>query len=124
MKQEYGGLGILNMRELNLCLLGSWIRRYTLDEKKLWKQLVDSKCNTNNPTIFTCNESCASNFWKCVIWAANVVKLGYRWRVKKGNKVRFWEDLWVGNASLTIQYWEIYCIVNEQNKSITDLQWE
>jgi hypothetical protein len=46
----------------------------------------------------------ASSFWKGVIWAANVAKLGYRWRVGKGNKVRFWEDLWVRNASLAIQY--------------------
>jgi hypothetical protein len=35
--------------------------------------------------------------------------------------VRFWEDLWVGNASLAIQYWELYCIVNEQNKLVVDL---
>jgi hypothetical protein len=40
MKKEYGGLGIPNIRELNFCLLGSWVRRYTLD----------SKYNTNSPT--------------------------------------------------------------------------
>jgi hypothetical protein len=50
-----------------------------------------------------------------------VTKLGYRWRVGKGNNVRFWEDLWVGNSSLAILYWKLYCIVNEQNKSIADL---
>jgi hypothetical protein len=62
MKKKYGGLGILNIRELNLCLLGSWIRRYTLDEKKMWVQLVNSKYNTHNPNIFT--ELGTSNFWK------------------------------------------------------------
>jgi hypothetical protein len=47
--------------------------------------------------------------------------LGYRWKVGKGSGVRFWEDLLVGTTSLVIQYWELYCIVNEQNKSIADL---
>jgi hypothetical protein len=67
MKKEYGGLGIPNIRELNLGLLGSWIRRYTLDEKKLWVQLVDCKYNTHNPNIFACREVGTFNFWKGVI---------------------------------------------------------
>jgi hypothetical protein len=36
-------------------------------------------------------------------------------------KVRFWEDLWVGTSNLAIQYWELYCIVNEKNKMVADL---
>jgi hypothetical protein len=28
MEKEFGGLGVPNLRELNLCLLGSWVRRY------------------------------------------------------------------------------------------------
>jgi hypothetical protein len=31
MKKEYGGLVIPNLRELNLCLFVSWIRRHSLD---------------------------------------------------------------------------------------------
>jgi hypothetical protein len=27
----------------------------------------------------------------------------------------------VGSTSLAIQYWELYCLVNEQNKSIVEL---
>jgi hypothetical protein len=37
MKKEFVGLGIPNIRELNLCLLGSWIRRYSLDDNKIWR---------------------------------------------------------------------------------------
>jgi hypothetical protein len=38
-----------------------------------------------------------------------------------GCKIRFWEDVWIGISSLAIQYWELYCLINEQNKSITEL---
>jgi hypothetical protein len=121
MLKDYGGLGIPNIRELNLCLLGSWLKRYSGDEGKLWKSLVDFKYNDHSPNIFTCSETGASNFWKGVLWAARVAKLGYRWNVGRGDKVRFWEDLWIGTSSIAIQYWELYCLVNEHNKSIADM---
>jgi hypothetical protein len=55
------------------------------------------------------------------VLAARVVKMGYRWKVVKCNKTRFSEDLWIDSSSLAIQHWELYCIVNEQNKSIADM---
>jgi hypothetical protein len=62
-----------------------------------------------------------SNFWSGVLWAAHVARMGYRWNVGNGVSVRFWEDVWLGTSSLAIQYWELYCTVNEQNKTITEL---
>ena len=41
-KQEFGGFGIQNLREYNLCLLASWIKKYHLDSHKIWKAIVDS----------------------------------------------------------------------------------
>jgi hypothetical protein len=55
------------------------------------------------------------------MWAAEVAKMGYRWRVEKGDKIRFWEDVWLGSSSLAIQYWELYCIINEHNKTIAEI---
>jgi hypothetical protein len=52
--------------------------------------LIDVKYNTYNPNIFTCKDVGSSNFWKGVIWAAGVAKMGYRWKLGKENKIRFW----------------------------------
>jgi hypothetical protein len=112
MRQEFGGLGVPNLRELNLCLLGSWVRRYSLDKDNIWKKLVDYKYNTRNPNIFTCKELGASNFWNGVIWVARVAKMGYRWQVGNGVKIHFWEDVWLWSSSLAIQYWKTYCTIN------------
>ena len=54
-KKEFGGLGIPNLREVNLCLLGSWLKRYCQDDGKIWKTLIDHKYRTNSPNIFYCN---------------------------------------------------------------------
>jgi hypothetical protein len=43
------------------------------------------------------------------------------WKVGNGCNVRFWEDVWLESSSLVIQYWENYSIVNEQNKTISEI---
>jgi hypothetical protein len=47
MEKEYGGLVIPSIRELNLCLLGSWVRRYAVDKEKILKMLIDFKYNAS-----------------------------------------------------------------------------
>jgi hypothetical protein len=101
-KIEYGGLGIPNLAEMNLCLLASWVRRYQMDGHKLWKQIIDHKYRTDAPNIFSCPEQGLSPFWKGVMWAARAAKMGYQWKVGNGRKIKFWEDHWFGHCSLAI----------------------
>jgi hypothetical protein len=79
--KEYEGLGVPDLRELNLWLLGSWIRRYSTNKEKIWKMLVDFKYKTCNPNVLACRDVGASNFWKGVMWAAQAVRMGYKWKV-------------------------------------------
>lgn len=104
INKEFGGLGVPDLRQVNVCLLASWIRRYNQDENKLWKRVIDFKYNTNRPNVLSCVDVAASNFWKGVSWATKVAKMGYKWKLGDGNKVKFWEDVWVGTSSLAIQF--------------------
>jgi hypothetical protein len=119
-RKENGGLGIPDLRDLNLCLLSSWVQRYYNLGSKMWKCIVDFKYHLDSPNLFCCENSQASPFWKGVLWAAKAAKMGYRWKIGNGKRVRFWEDLWFGSCSLAIQYWEIYSIINEQGCSVCD----
>ena len=114
MPKEFGGLGIPSLRDVNLCLLGSWVKRYFAGDGKLWKTLVDAKYVNSYPNIFCCQPPSPSHFWKGLMWALKAVKFGYRWVVGDGSKIRFWEDLWFGSSPLCVQFWEIYCLCNEQ----------
>jgi hypothetical protein len=40
MKKDFGGLGIANIRDLNVSLLSSWVKRFNLDDHKLWKKII------------------------------------------------------------------------------------
>jgi hypothetical protein len=77
-EERVWGLGVPNLRELNLCLLGSWVSKYFRDGDKIWKNLIDFKYRTGESNIFTCKEVGSFNFWKGVLWAAKVAKMGYR----------------------------------------------
>ena len=121
MKKMFGGLGIPNLQDMNLCMLGSWIKRYIQGKGSLWRKVVDSKYNTRNPNILCCQDTHPSTFWKGVMWAAKSVKMGYRWKVGNGRSVKFWEDIWFGNAPLSTQFWDIHIVSNQQTRTIAEL---
>jgi hypothetical protein len=47
--------------------------------------------------------------------------MGVKWIVGDGNKIRFWEDHWVGNTNLAIMYWPLYVICERQGKTINEV---
>lgn len=51
-KKEFGGLGIPDIKTLNMCLLASWINRYNLHRDLIWKKIVDHKYKNKDPNIF------------------------------------------------------------------------
>lgn len=86
MCKGFGGLGIPDLGDLNICLLGSGIKRYQADEGKLWRQVIDDKYNAKSPNIFCISSLGASQFFKGFMWAAKIVKMGYRWKIGDGRK--------------------------------------
>jgi hypothetical protein len=112
-KKEFGGLGISDLRSLNIALLSVWILRYQLNKDTIWTKIVDFKYRAENPNVLCCSYVGTSPFWKGVLWAMQAAKRGIHWKLGDGSKVRFWEDQWVGNTSLAILYWPLY-VINEQ----------
>jgi hypothetical protein len=51
-KERSGGMGILDLRDLNVCLLASWVQRFYTRDQKMWKSVVEHKYHPNSPNIF------------------------------------------------------------------------
>ena len=52
MREEFGGMGMLNLQDMNICLIAAWDKRYFAGEGSLCRKVVlDSKYNTRNPNI-------------------------------------------------------------------------
>jgi hypothetical protein len=96
--------------------LASWIKRYSQDEGKLWRVMVENKYRIVRPNIFCSEDVVISHFWKGVLWAINAVKMGYKWKIGNGNM--FWEDTWCGSSPLSVQYFDLYVICNEHGKIV------
>jgi hypothetical protein len=88
-KKESGGLGISDLRSLNLCLLVAWVFRYHLNEHAIWVHIVDSKYKITNPNMFCCYDKKTSPFWKGVLWATKAAHMGVKWNVCYGKRIRF-----------------------------------
>ena len=56
-----------------------------------------------------------------MLWAAQAAHMGVKWIVGNGKKVRFWEDIWIGNTSLAILFWPLYVINEQQGKIVSDV---
>ena len=63
---------------------------------------MDFKYRTENPNVLCWPSVEASPFWKGVVWAMQATRLGIKWKLGNGEKVRFWEDHWLGNTNLAI----------------------
>jgi hypothetical protein len=77
MKKGFGGIEIPHLRDLNLYLLGSWVKRFIADEGKLWRGIMGRKYYKGD-NIFYSDDRQTSTFWKGVVMGAKAVKLGYR----------------------------------------------
>ena len=78
MKKDYGGLGVPDLKDLNLVLLGSWVKRFILDEGKLWHQIMGTYQVQTNLFVQTMETS---------IWAIR--------STSKGRGVERWEGEFV-----------------------------
>jgi hypothetical protein len=114
-------MGIPDFTDLNLCLLASRVQRYYHAEGKMWRDIIDHKYAPNSPNLFCCDGRGSSPFWKGVLWAKKAAKMGYKWQVGDGKRIRFWEDCWFESCSLAIQYWSLYPIVNEHDNAICEV---
>jgi hypothetical protein len=76
MSKDFGGLGVPNLKDLNICLLASWLRRYEKDKNKLWTEILNFKYNTKDPNILQTKIRGVSPFFKGFMWVAEAARNG------------------------------------------------
>jgi hypothetical protein len=64
--------------------------------------VLDYKYKTNKVNILQTKAAGASPFFKGFMWAAQAARMGYKWKIGNGKKVRFWEDNWMGNSCYSV----------------------
>ncbi|XP_026451938.1 uncharacterized protein LOC113352320 [Papaver somniferum] len=100
--KERGGLGVLNLRFMNLALLAKWRWRFGIEKNSLCYNLIVEKygCNfsqwVTGPVYFPHGVSC----WKTISETSDLINNNSSMCVHSGARISFWYDKWVGTSSL------------------------
>lgn len=130
--KEHGGLGVKDVRLMNLSLLAKWRWRLVNEENALWKEMLVERYGRGVSTKLEGGEaicpSSASKWWKDVV---NLDKRGKEgWfndvldrQVGDGTSTSFWRMAWRGAIPFMAKYNRLFTISNQQDASVAEM-WE
>ncbi|RVW60935.1 Golgin candidate 5 [Vitis vinifera] len=118
-----GGLGLRRLGLMNKALLGKWIWRYACERENLWKQVIWAKYGqeeygwrSKKP-----NGAFGVGVWKEIMkeneWCWDSLEL----RVGKGNKIRFWTDVWCAGTALSQSFPHLFALAVDRNATVEEM---
>jgi len=123
-------LGLKDVRKFNFALLAKWRWRFISQDKGKWREVLESKYGVE----LECPQlpvKYQSRWWRDLVkvcregggegWFQKEV----HWKLGRGDKVRFWEDVWIGDTSLKSLFQRLYSLSVYQEYKIEDVGvWE
>jgi hypothetical protein len=98
--KEFGGLGILNTKVMNIALMLKWIWKLYQAPSGLWVDLLKAKYLGDNDLFSPEVPQRGSQFWNSIQKIKWYFKLGARHQVHNGRRTYFWLDWWTGSGPL------------------------
>jgi len=118
---------VREIRKFNAALLAKWRWRYISEEKGRWKELLDSKYGPEvqipvklqswwwRDLLKVCREGEGEGWFHKEIG----------WKLGCGDKIRLWEDVWIGNCNLKTLFPKLYSLSLNQGHKVGEVGvWE
>ncbi|KAM7485873.1 hypothetical protein LguiA_001882 [Lonicera macranthoides] len=123
LPKKCGGLGVGNLKLKNMALLGKWLWRFPLESKSLWHSIILSKFgnHSNGWDVNTLFNATLRSPWKSIarIWEKYMENI--KLVLGRGDRIRFWEDVWVESSSLRDRFPRLYRLSLSQNAVISSV---
>ncbi|GJU95918.1 RNA-directed DNA polymerase, eukaryota [Tanacetum coccineum] len=110
---DNGGLNIGSLKAFNLALLQKWRWRLFTSPNDLWVKVV--KAFHGHEGGFDNNGCSFKGTWANIVGSSNflhskgiILNNSFRFNAGCGTRIRFWKDIWVGEAPLSIRYNRLY----------------
>ena len=120
-----GGLGIRSLLNFNKALLGKWNWRFAMEENSEWRNIISLKYGMQDGGWFsnTPRGNYGVGLWKDI--CKEVIQIRQNCSIEMGNgcKVKFWEDVWCGEAPLCSFFPSLYEVASSKGDKVVDL-WE
>ncbi len=118
--KDQGGLGIHDLDVKNIVLLSKWLYKL-LTTDGMWQQMLRNKYLGTQPLSQTFWKAGDSHFWTSLMKVKQDFLRFGSFRIRDGSQIRFWEDKWLGNASLRDQFPCLYNIVRHKHSTISQI---
>jgi hypothetical protein len=128
--KRLGGLGVRDIRAVNMSFLAKWRRRLLTNDKVLWKEVLRGKYGDSVIGRVDLDDDCkpwfSSTWWKdiCSI-GINVDNNWFSQQVirKMGNgaQTSFWRDSWTGTVPLCEKFPRLYSISIQKEEPVANL---
>jgi hypothetical protein len=137
--KKEGGLGVRDLRLVNISLLAKWKWKLLSQEVELWKEVVVARYGSDVMGKRRLDEfdvsRIGSTWWKdlCLLDKdANWFNSAIGKRVGSGNLTSFWNEQWIGDQSLRQRFPRLFGISMQKEEVISNLgsliegrwQWE
>ena len=118
--KDQGGLGIEVLELKNKCLLSKWLSKL-LNEERVWLEMLHNKYLSDKSLSQVSAKPTDSPFWKGLMKVKDDFFRRAFFKIGDGRTIRFWEDTWLGDTPLQIQYPSLYSITNQKNVMVYEV---
>ena len=118
--KDQGGLGVEVLEIKNKCLLCKWLFKI-LNGDGVWSELIKNKYLHPSTLAQVKPHAFDSPFWKGLLKVRDDFFRRGHFKVGNGLQTRFWEDTWLGDEPLAVQYPLLYNIVQRKNVLVADV---
>ena len=118
--KDQGGLGVEVLEIKNRCLLSKWLFKL-LNEEGVWQQLLKNKYFTDKTLSQVQTKPTDSQFWKGLMSVKDDFFKRGSFKVGNGSNISFWEDVWLGDTSLSRQYPSMFNIARRKDLSVASV---
>jgi hypothetical protein len=115
--KDFGGLGLINSRIFNECLMSKWIWKLYQQKDSLWARLITAKYMRDGD-FYKANGKQGSQFWKSLHKVKDLFKWGVVHRVGNGIRTQLWNDVWNTSSPLRVCFPRIYAICDDRGISV------
>ncbi|RVW22558.1 putative ribonuclease H protein [Vitis vinifera] len=103
-------------------LLGKWIWRFACAKEEFWKKVLEAKYGKEEFGWRTrkANGAFGVGVWKEILKESTWCWENMGFKVGKGNRIRFWTDLWCGNNVLSQGFPNLFSMAAHRNVTVEE----
>jgi hypothetical protein len=130
LPKKKGGLGVRDVRAVNISLLAKWRWRLLEANNTVWQEVIKAKYGTNAVGRVDVGLECQP--WYASLWWKDICSIGanldIHWfsrsvykKLGNGASISFWFDSWVGDAPLKYQFPRLFAISSQKEEKVASV---